>query len=1031
MKDHSKLYEELNERQRQAVDETEGPLLILAGPGTGKTQLLSVRAASIIDLEKADPENILILTYTNAAAKAMKERLAAVIGLAGYDVEVGTFHSFANMLIQESEEAANYIGDKIPLDEVERMRVMEYILDNTEGLDEIRPFRAPYTYLKEILQRIGDLKRDGISPAGLKRYLNNKDSLYRSLEEKYVKRLQAFACAYERYEELKEGKNKAVFDERGRYDFEDMILFATEVLKKEDAIKREYREQYKYIMVDEYQDTNGSQMEFLFCLLDYKKPNLLCVGDDDQSIYRFQGANIGNFKLFTEHFPDARILSLKENYRSSGDLIGISSKVIEMIPPGERMGPKELIAMKEYPGREIIFKEFTAEEEELLFIVDKVKELKKVIEADKAMTKEERASPYNSIAVLVRKRNDILKVIDAFLQAGIPYATDGKEDISGEVRVKQLLDSLDLAHIDPNEYALKDLALYKVLTSDYFGIPQSDILKFIGFANKKIADRHAGHTTILAEFLSYFESDSDEIKFKDPSKIQKSALAIMHLLQDSRTRPIHSLLMDFIKDAGLLKYILKEYSDNNILRIRQLRSLTSFVNMIKTSDVANPGIRLDEFLSEMKTRKDHGMPVQGDLVTLSQSGVRVYTAHGAKGLEFHSVIIPFCLNNKNWPARQIPDKIKLPSDLFKTRAYIHDKETARNLALQDETRLFYVAMTRAKSNLIFTASPSEDSISSLYLNRLNIPKEPAGNAGEESVLEKSLHYSSSKDPFIGTEEVLRDMVNNLSLNPTRLNTYITCRRRFLYNDLLKLPGAKKKSLVFGNCVHKALEDTYKEFMAKKKFPPFKFFMNSFTNELTFQGVSDTIERELLKKAETVKGWFDSVAAAPVMPIGLERKLIVTIGDNVIFTGKYDKVEFEDERKGVVRILDYKTGKPDEHLKGVDKVRDLSASDCDGYLRQLVCYRLLFEKDKKESRGMRVKAGELVFIEPVSADLRTQGYKKGQYVTKRVEISDTMVSDVEELIKNVWSRIKRLEFEKLPERDERICGNCDFDPICWE
>ena len=133
---------------------------------------------------------------------------------------------------------------------------------------------------------------------------------------------------------------------------------------------------------------------------------------------------------------------------------------------------------------------------------------------------------------------------------------------------------------------------------------------------------------------------------------------------------------------------------------------------------------------------------------------------------------------------------------------------------------------------------------------------------------------------------------------------------------------------------------------------------------------------------------------------------------------------------MVRILDYKTGKPDEHLKEIDKCKDLSSSDCDGYLRQLVCYRLLFEKDKKESRGMHVGAGELVFIEPVSADLRTQGYKKGQYVSKRVEISDEMVDEVEEVIKDVWGKIKHLEFAKLPERDEKICGRCDFDPICW-
>ena len=202
-------------------------------------------------------------------------------------------------------------------------------------------------------------------------------------------------------------------------------------------------------------------MEFLFCLLDYKYPNLLCVGDDDQSIYRFQGANIGNFKLLERRFPGLKTLSLKENYRSSRELIDVSSKVIGLIPPDDRMGSKELTAMKDYPEKEITFNEFTAEEEEVLYIVDKVKELKKAIESDRSLSKEERANPYNNIAILVRKRSDILKIIDAFLQAGIPYATDGKEDISGEMRVKQLLDVLELAHLDPHEHALKDLALYE------------------------------------------------------------------------------------------------------------------------------------------------------------------------------------------------------------------------------------------------------------------------------------------------------------------------------------------------------------------------------------------------------------------------------------------------------------------------------------------------------------------------------------------------------------------------------------------
>lgn len=1029
MKEYQKYYTELNKLQKEAVDNTEGPMLILAGPGTGKTQLLSVRAGRIVNAQAALAENILILTYTNAAAKAMKERLGEVMGTAGYEVAVGTFHSFANSLIQESEAAAEYVGAKVGLDDVEQIKSVEYILDNTGSIDEIRPFRAPYTYLKEILRKISDLKRDGITPSDLEKYLKDKGAMHTALEDKYVKRLQAFAIAYRRYEELKEGKTKGIFDERGRYDFDDMILFAGEILRKEPAIKKECQDLYRYVMVDEYQDTNGSQMDLLFSLLDYKKPNLLCVGDDDQSIYRFQGANIGNFKLFTKTFPDAAILSLRDNYRSSKELIDISGRMIGSIPQSERMRHEDLEALKKCTVQEIAFKEFTTETEELLYIVGKVKELKKEIEKDATLTKDERKNPYNNIAVLVRKRNDILKIIDAFLQAGIPYATDGKEDISAEKRVKQLLDVLELAAIDPNEHSLKDLALYKVLSADYLELPQYDILKFLNFVNAKRRVKDAAPTTVLTEFLIYFSDKNEAVKFREPVKMRKAAESISRLMQDARTRSVHSLMMDFIHDAGMFKYILKEFSDKEILRIRQLRSLSSFVNMVKSSDLANPGIRLDDFLAEIKTRKDHGMPIQGSLVTLSQSGVRVYTAHGAKGLEFHSVIIPFCLNNKNWPVRPMPDKVKIPKDIFKTREY-SVKRDEKTLSDRDETRLFYVAMTRAKTNLLFTASPTEDTVSSRYLKELSMqPEKPQG--AEEPVLAKSMETSDLKDPLIGTKDVLKDMVSSLSLNPTRLNTYVTCKRKFFYNDLLKLPGAKKKSLIFGNCVHKALEDTYKHYMDKKKFPPFQFFLDSFRKELKFQGADKVDEQDCLKKAVTIKEWFDRQAAKPVMPVGLERKLMITIGNNIIFTGKYDKVEPEDKENGRVRIMDYKTGKPDDHLKSIGKSSDLARADCDGYLRQLVSYRLLFEKDKKESRGALAKTGALVFIEPVTADLKAQGYKKGEYVTKYVAISDEMVREVEELIKTVWARIMALDFAKLAKRQLDVCSRCDFDPICWD
>lgn len=1020
MAEYQKSYGELNEEQRLAVDTIDGPLLVLAPPGTGKTQLLSVRAASILDKRKANPENILIVTYTNSAAKAMKERLAKVIGYAGYDIEVGTFHSFANSIIQESEEAVNYVGDKILMSDVERMRIMEYILDNTKGLDEIRPFRAPYTYVKELLKKIGDLKKDGISPRGVKDYIKNPGSNYGYLEEKYIKRLKALSVVYERYEELKEGKSDEVFDERGRYDFDDIILFATEALKKERPLREEYQRLYRYVMVDEYQDTNESQIELLFTLLDYKNPNLCCVGDDDQSIYRFQGASVGNFRLLKKRLPGLKVMSLKNNYRSSKELIDISNRIISLIPPEERMGEKPLESVRQWREKEIIFREFTTVQEELVYLVDKVRELKERIEKDKSLTKEERLHPYNNIAVLVRKRNDILKVVDAFLMAGIPYATDGKEDISGEKRVKQLLDVLELAGIRPEDYGSGDLSLYKVLSADYFRIPHADILNFIGSVNDK-KKKSRDPVTFIGEFLK-----------KSPFGTMDNAWrSIKNLLEDARAKTVHALLMEFIKEAGIFRYILKEYADNEILKIRELRALGSFVNMVKTSDLARPAIRIDDFMAEIKTLRDHDLSIQGNLVTLTQEGVRVYTAHGSKGLEFYSVIIPFCLQNKNWPARPIPEKIQLPADLFKTKQRAWAKEEMKQLALQDETRLFYVAATRAKSGLIFTASPTEDSVSSLYLKNLDINRDGPEYIKEEEVIEKSLDMTDLSDPFIGTEEVLKDLVENLSLNPTRLNTYITCPRRFLYNDVLKLPGPKKKSLIFGNCVHKALEETYRQYKEKKQFPAFRFFQDSFRRELRFQGVDELTSRECIDRMnDKVRGWFEAVSKNPVLPIGLEKKLLVTIGDNIIFTGKYDKVEWEDEKKGLVRIVDYKTGKPDEHLKKISSCSNLDSRDCDGYLRQLVGYKLLFEKDKKESVGRKVGCGVLVFIEPVNAEMRSHGYKKGEYVTRQVAITEEMVDEIVDLIKQVSRNIKQLKFDKLKKRDEKICGMCDFEDICW-
>jgi len=1012
------FYKELNVEQKEAVDTIDGPLLILAGPGTGKTQLLSVRAANIIRQKKALPENILILTYTNAAAKTMKERLAKIIGFKGYDVHVGTFHAFANSIILDSEEAANYIQDRIQITDIEKVKAIEYIIDRTKGITEVRPFKAPYTYVPSMQARIADLKREGISPQEFLQYVNTlkSDGVY--VEEKHIPKIKSLAVVYDQYEKLKEGKNKEIFDARGRYDFDDMIMLATDALNNEKLLKKKYEEQFKFVMVDEFQDTNGAQLNFLFSLLKGVDPNLCCVGDDDQSIYRFQGASVGNFKVLKKRFKNLKTITLRHNYRSAKEIIELSQHLIKEVPKEERTGEKSLIPVKDFKNKSIEFQEFTREEEELCFLVDKINEFKAQIESSRELSGEEKASPYNNIAVLVRKRSLILKIIDKFLQAGIPYATDGKEDIRSEPRVRQMLDVLELASLGPHNYEDRDRILYKILISDYFHIPHREILSFIHKVNKKKKDKK--DVTLISEL---FEDKGISMPLK------KAAGIIKKLLREAPLKPVHTVLMEYINEAGIFKYILDKYDKEEVVKIRELRGLASFINMIKDSDVSDPGLNLGDFVDEIRTRKEHNMPVVGNMVTMTQNGVRVFTAHGSKGQEFHSVIIPFCLQDKSWPIKPRPNLIPLPPELLKTIEIVEDKERIKQLRYYDETRLFYVAISRAKSNVIFTSSPQENEISSSFLHHLGIDAK-LKKIKEEDILIESLQRIEKPDPFIGTEAVLRDIVGEMILNPTSLNNYLRCRRKFLYDNVLMLPGAKRQSLMFGNAVHSGLEHIYRHYMRTEEFPDFQFFKDRFLEALTFQGPEKAMELRCKEQFEGIRRFFDRIAARPIKPLGLESRMPINI-DGVIFTGKYDKLEMEDGSKKSVRVIDYKTGQPKGHVKGLLGCLSLEDETCDDYLRQLVCYKLLYERDnERKDKTLSVSHGKVIFVEPAKEELRKYGIKKGEPSEFKIELNDCLVDEMTGIIKNVWRSIQDLHFEKLPKRDTKKCSWCDFDHICW-
>jgi len=1031
----------LNKEQKEAVLALDGPVLIVAGPGTGKTQLLSVRAANIIKSGRALPENILIVTFTNAAARAMRERLAMIMGPDGYSVEVETFHSFANSIVLESEEALDYVKDKINLTDVERIRSLEYILDNVSGVEPLKPFGSPYTHLGKIKSRISELKNEGITPEEFKKKLKNISPDGVDLEEKHIRRLRALSLIYEKYEALKDAESALLFDARGRKDYDDMILIAIEALGKEKGLRDTFHKQYKYIMVDEYQDTNGAQLELLFHILPGSSPNLCCVGDDDQAIYRFQGATLSNFRILRKKFPSLKTIVLKANYRSTEEIVGLSSKIISQLPEDERIAEKKLKSAVDHENKKIEFFEFLTEEEELSFVIGEVKRLAKKIKGEK---------PLNNIAILVRRRDQRQKVIEALLKADIPYAADGSEDMRQEKRVRQMLDALEVANVSVLGNEKKSLALYRMLSADYSRVDHSDILKFIEFVNRRKAAARYGNAkeckafNLFQEFQKWFPAECEsapskedsrrlkittELGLEDPHALHRAAWAIKRLLVDAKTRPAHDLLLGYIADTGLYRFLLKKYEKQKALKIRDLRALVAFINKMKESALARPSLRLDDFIAELDLREVHGLPIEGELATLSQDGVRVYTAHSAKGLEFHAVIVPFCLERKSWPVRSKPDVVSLPPGICRSKEKAKEKGRLKLLRFFDELRLFYVASTRAKAVLIYTATPGEKVIVSRFLEPLGLQPKSGSPEEEDKFLIEFLKGTTERDPFKDTSGVLRDMAKNTNLTPTKLNNYMECRRKFMYNSILGLPGKKTPHLVFGNCAHKALEETYRSFMQNGKFPAFKFYKESFLRELEFQGTSDAIKKLCAERLETLRDWYARESKDPVMPSALETDLSVHFPGGLLFKGKFDKVEAK--KNGTARVVDYKTGSPDKHVRAMYNCTDISKYECDNYYRQLIAYKFVFDRNMRKAQNISATSGVIQFLEPASKTVKKYALLKGEYRDIDIELTEGMVSEFEKLVKSCWKNIQALKFEKLPERDgKERCRRCDFDSICW-
>lgn len=1002
------IYTKLNPAQRVAVDTIDGPVMVVAGPGTGKTHVLSARIANILQKTDTPPYAILALTFTQSSASNMRRRVVEMIGKAGYYVNISTFHAFCSDIIQSHPEYFPVGRGSEPLNELERYDIFQTIIKKTK-LTALKPINAVYFYLREIARSISDLKREGVSVDSFAKVVDQEykviDLAFPKMQlerlQKQKQKNQELAQLYDLYQKE--------LTKRRRYDFDDMIALVVETFSKNKELLRQYQERLLYFLVDEYQDTNTAQNTVVELLASYwgERANLFVVGDPHQSIYRFQGASVENALSFIHKFPKAKLITLDTGYRSSQNLYdgahaviqnntltaqqNLSKAVEERLEKAltHRLASihkkNGLISLTDYPSQTL----------ETVGAAQKVKSL-----IASGVAPEE-------IAVLYRNNADSYEIQQTLAKFAIPYEIQNGENILQTDEIRQLLQLLRV--IVDIATAKESKEIYEVMMYQWIGLDPLLVMKIARAASK-------AKTTIVElldkgydEFIKHHGSpDTTQIDFS----IATSFIAKLKTWNIANANMIFTEWFEMVlEESGYLKWVLS--SDE---KIRTLTSLNSLYREIKAMTAGNHGLKLSGFLEAINTMQEYNISISAQDLDIANGGsIHLSTVHKAKGKEWEHVFLIQCIDGKWGNARKY-DLISLPSGLLK------NTDLSKKEQNEDERRLFYVALTRAKKAVhisypqtIVNNSTSRDTVPSMFLYELGdyITEEK-----DEKITQNAERYlrillsPQSKVVTIDQEAFFRELVKNFRLSVTALNTYLRDPKEFMEDVLLRVPRVKPEYMAFGTAVHFALEKFYTsrqrgEILTLQQLHT--FYKESLSQELLH---STDFERRLVYGQEVLRAYYDMHKNTTVEPLHVERFFGFGFGKTVLgdipLSGRIDRIDWVDRARSTVRVIDYKTGKSRSvgDIEGKtaftdlsDRERALPDSIRGAYKRQLLFYKLLTQLD--QSFGQTVVEGVFDFVEP---DKRT-----GKQVIRVFELPDEEVNDLKGLIRDVMGEIRSLKF----------------------
>jgi len=1013
-------YNKLNPEQQKAVDTIKGPVMVIAGPGTGKTQILAARIGKILLETDVLPQNILCLTYTDAGSLSMRKRLLQFIGPDAYKVNIYTFHAFCNDIIQENLSLFGKASLN-PISDLEKIQLYKSLIDNLPGNSILKRYRGDVYYeINNLRHLFSTMKREGWSPEFVReridvylarikddenfKYQNSRPGSYDKGEyspayEEEILRMEKLCAAVNEFNNF-----QSLMKQNNLYDFDDMINWIITVFKENKNVLANYQEKFQYILVDEYQDTSGTQNQIVKLLTSFgESPNIFVIGDDDQSIFRFQGANVENMENFANSYDALLKIVLTSNYRSTQPILDISKSLIDkntdrLINKFEGL-TKNLVAAHElvkHLKHQPLIVEYNTVKDEMADITNKVEKLI------------ERGIAPGRIGIIYKENIYGEQLIKYFRLKNIPVFSKRNINILQEPFAKKILQILRYLAAEHDIPYGGDGLLFEIMHFDFYKIPPIEIAKLSVEVNNK---KHGGQSTSIRRLL-YDKANAVSKDLFDSGAhpgLKSFSKMIEQLIANVSNCTLQQLFENVISKGGVLGYVMK--SDE---KIRLLQMLTVLFDFIKVETARNPLLTLQGLVSVFELMEKEKLPLSMVKVFGSDKGVNLLTAHGSKGLEFEHVFVTG-VNAYLWEKKRKRGGYKFPDTLFLSTPADDTDEELR--------RLFYVALTRAEKNLqvsyIKFKADGKEAEHSMFIEeivqardlpvmRITLP--------EEKLMEfEMLNYLSLAPEIEKSEgDFITALLDKYVMNVTSLNNYLNCPLEFYFKNLLRIPSGKSENREFGSAIHLAIQKLFEDMQRseQRQFPSKEIIIDYFKWHMVHHRENFTGEafaRRMEYGENVLADYYDNYIGSWNKIVSVERN-IRNVVNSIPIRGKIDKLEFNGKE---VNVVDYKTGDVNSRytLEKLSPPNDQQPNGGD-YWRQAVFYKMLV--DNLDGKGWKVTSTEFDFIEPD----KKRGYQK-----RKIYIEPQDIETVKQQLTTVWQKIQARDF--YTGCGKETCHWCNF------